>query len=191
MHNTCRDSRTFIFNESRCERNLVMENTACGVTGVAFQTARYGGTGDTYAASYVGNVAYGCGYGFYIDRLHTSEMRGNIAAESTEYDLVFTQNAIDYGPHTINSNLFYTEGRSASILLASKEASVETFGQAVSGRATSLPTPCWPTPPGATSPSCRAARPSARVRAVPISAHIPPTCRAGRAVAAARRPLQA
>ena len=47
--------------------------------------------------------------------------------------LVFTQNAIDYGPHTVNSNLFYTEGRSASILLASKEASVETFGQAVSG----------------------------------------------------------
>ena len=133
VRNTCCDSRTFIFNESRCEHNLIMENTACGVTGAAFQTARYGGTDDTYAASYVGNVAYGCGYGFYIDRLHTSEMRGNIAAESTEYDLVFTQNAIDYGPHTINSNLFYTEGRSASILLASKEASVETFGQAVSG----------------------------------------------------------
>lgn len=133
VRNTCRDSRTFIFNESRCERNLIIENTACGITGAAFQTARYGGTDDTYAASYVGNVAYGCGYGFYIDRLHTSEMCGNIAAESTEYDLAFTQNAVDYGPHTVSHNLFYTAGRPGSILLQGEPAGVEAFNEAVSG----------------------------------------------------------
>ena len=64
LRNVGHDSDAFVFNESRCVRNLIQENICYNIKNVGYETARYE-TGYTEDARWVNNVAYKCNSGFY------------------------------------------------------------------------------------------------------------------------------
>lgn len=131
LRNVCHDSKAFIFNESRCARNVIQENIAYNIEGIAYETARYNGTGDTSDTRWVNNVSYNNKCGYYVHKSHRDEFRNNITVESKEYNLVFTAIALQNGPHIFTNNLWHTSGKTHSIEFKGVGTSVSDFGKEV------------------------------------------------------------
>ena len=105
LRNVGHDSDAFVFNESRCVRNLSQENICYNIKNVGYETARYE-TGYTEDARWVNNVAYKCNSGFYISKAWRNDFRNNIAVQCNYYSMEFTDFAQECGPHKFEYNMF-------------------------------------------------------------------------------------
>ena len=105
LRNVGHDSDAFVFNESRCVRNLIQENICYNIKNVGYETARYE-TGYTEDARWVNNVAYKCNSGFYISKAWRNDFRNNIAVQCNYYSMEFTDFAQECGPHKFEYNMF-------------------------------------------------------------------------------------
>lgn len=105
LRNVGHDSDAFVFNESRCARNLIQENICYNIKNVGYETARYE-TGYTEDARWVNNVAYKCNYGFYVSKAWRNDFRNNIAVQCNSYSMEFTGFAQECGPHKFEYNMF-------------------------------------------------------------------------------------
>lgn len=105
LRNVGHDSDAFVFNESRCARNLIQENICYNIKNVGYETARYE-TGYTEDARWVNNVAYKCNSGFYISKAWRNDFRNNIAVQCNYYSMEFTDFAQECGPHRFEYNMF-------------------------------------------------------------------------------------
>ena len=106
LRNVGHDSDAFVFNESRCVRNLIQENICYNIKNVGYETARYE-TGYTEDARWVNNVAYKCNSGFYISKAWRNDFRNNISVQCNSYSMEFTDIAQECGPHKFEYNMFW------------------------------------------------------------------------------------
>lgn len=106
LRNVGHDSDAFVFNESRCVRNLIQENICYNIKNVGYETARYE-TGYTEDARWVNNVAYKCNSGFYISKAWRNDFRNNISVQCNSYSMEFTDIAQECGPHKFENNMFW------------------------------------------------------------------------------------
>lgn len=105
LRNVGHDSDAFVFNESRCVRNLIQENICYNIKNVGYETARYE-TGYTEDVRWVNNVAYKCNSGFYISKAWRNDFRNNISIQCNSYSMEFTDIAQECGPHKFEYNMF-------------------------------------------------------------------------------------
>ena len=126
LRNVGYDSPGFIFNESRCVRNVLQENIAHKITGVAYEMARYE-TGETEDARWINNIAYNCKTGYYASKSWRNEFRNNITYNSTDLNIVFTTLAAEKGPHTFKNNLWYTSNKANSMQFKGSNISPAAF----------------------------------------------------------------
>ncbi|HKJ44166.1 MAG TPA: PKD domain-containing protein, partial [Sunxiuqinia sp.] len=130
LRNVAHNSSILVFNESRCASNVIQENIGYDLD-VAYETARYETTGWTIDARWIKNIAYNSRIGFYVHKSERDEFRNNIAFNNTDYNLVFTDEALSNGPHTFRNNLWYTSGKTNSIQFRSTAVSVSDFQSAI------------------------------------------------------------
>lgn len=130
LRNIANHSSGLVFNESRCASNIIQENIGTNLQ-TAFQTARYDTTGWTYDARWINNIAYNNQIGFYVHKSERDEFRNNITFNNTNYNIVFTDEALSNTPHIFENNLWYTQNKWASIQLSGKAVSVSQFRNAV------------------------------------------------------------
>ena len=116
-----------IFNESRCTNNWVQENVVVNATQSGYRSALYGDTEASQSTRWIGNVAYGCPYGFYIDKSNGNEMKRNIVSGSTTYSMVYTQTAIDGGTNIFNGNAWYAPSLTSQIQYGGTAMNGSTF----------------------------------------------------------------
>ena len=127
VRNTGTGGQRLIFNESRCTNNLVQENIAINATQSGFRSALYDDTDFSAETRWVGNVAFGCPYGFYIDKSNGNELVGNIVYRSTTYSLVYSQKAIEGGASTFSNNLWYAPSLGLQFLYGGKKMKGAAF----------------------------------------------------------------
>lgn len=132
LRNRAEACSDFIFNESRCASNIVMENIGAGLEGIAFQTAHYE-TGWTVDAQWTNNVAYQCKTGFLIHKSHRDRLRNNIVYDCSSYAIEFSDSALASGPHTLVDNIVFTPGRTATILQEGRGITLEEFQTLLGG----------------------------------------------------------
>lgn len=130
IRNVGHDAQAFIFNESRCVHNVIQENIAYNISGVAFETARYE-TGWTADARWINNVSYNNKTGYYVHKSERDEFRNNITVNSSGHNLVFTSTASMSGPHIFKNNLWYIPDTPNSIQFEGNNISVKTFGSKI------------------------------------------------------------
>lgn len=134
LRNVSHNSTQFMFNESRCKRNLFQENIGYNIDGVGFETARYEGTGDAPDPRWIGNITYNCKRGFFIHKSWRNELRNNIVVGKkgyTEANILFTEYADNNGPHIFQNNLWFTDGVEKSIKYKEVMVSVADFCKAL------------------------------------------------------------
>ena len=129
LRNYGEDGTGLVFNESRCSTNVVQENVAVRME-TGYMTAYYSGTGDSYKARYINNVAYENGYGFKMHKTEKDEVRNNIVANSKNYSIEFTQTALYAGPYTFKNNLWYST-KSNSMQFKGSGTTVSNFQSGV------------------------------------------------------------
>ena len=133
LRNFAENSGDFIFNESRCAGNIVMENIGANVDGIAFQTAQYEGTGWTFDAQWTNNIAYGCTTGFLIHKSHRDQLRNNIVYECDGYAINFSDSAKASGPHVFLDNIVYSRGNRRPIRQGYSNLSLADFEELLGG----------------------------------------------------------
>ena len=126
LRNYGEDGTGLVFNESRCSTNVVQENVAVRME-TGYMSAYYSGTGDTYKARYINNVAYKNSYGFKMSKTEKDEFRNNIVFDSKNYSMEFTQTAVNAGPYSFRNNLWYMPSKANSIQFKGKATSVSSF----------------------------------------------------------------
>lgn len=124
------DGGGLVFNESRCSTNVIQENIAVRM-GSGFMTAYYSGTGDSYKGRYINNVSYQSDYGFKMSKTEKDEVRNNIVFNSKNYNIEFTQTAVNAGPYTFSNNLWFTNNKSNSMQYKGSGTSVSNFQNSV------------------------------------------------------------
>ena len=130
LRNVSTNSTQFLFNESRCKRNIFQENVAYNLKGVAYQSAFYDGTGDSYDTRLIGNVFYHCKNGFMFRKSWREEVRNNIVQGKkgmTNEVVYFHEMTCDQGPHFFQNNLWYAEGMEKSIKYKEQMITVDEF----------------------------------------------------------------
>ena len=119
-----------VFNESRCSTNVIQENIASGMK-TGFMSAYYSTTSDTYKPRYINNVAYNNAYGFKIHKTEKDEFRNNIIVNSKDYNIEFTQTALNAGPYIFRNNLWFSSHKTNSVLFKGSGTSVSAFQSGV------------------------------------------------------------
>lgn len=121
-----------VFNESRCKANVIQENISVEMHS-GYMTAYYTETGWTEDARWVNNVAYNNDVGFKVHKSKRDQFRNNIAFNNTDYNLMFTQSAMDNGPHAFANNLWFSSNVNQSIYLGGIPSPVEVGGEKYDG----------------------------------------------------------
>ncbi|MBZ4040997.1 T9SS type A sorting domain-containing protein [Flavobacterium hibisci] len=114
IRNVGKNGSTFIFNESRCVKNVIQENIAYGMIN-GFKSAYYPETGWTQDARWINNVVYNSQVGFQIHKSIRNEFRNNISFNNTQSNIIFSDTAYVYGPHLFRNNLWYSQNITNSI----------------------------------------------------------------------------
>lgn len=122
---------TLVFNESRCAKNWIQENVAVSMTDAGFRSATYDGTNWSFDTRYVNNVAYKCKFGFYLHKSKHNEVRNNVGFNNSNYNIVLTDSAYEYGQNIFRNNLWHTSSKSSSVLFRGNAITPVSFSRKI------------------------------------------------------------
>lgn len=126
-----------VFNESRCANNLIQENIAVDMS-TGYMTSYYTSTGWTEDARWINNVAYNNSTGFNVHKSRRDEFRNNIVYNNSDYNIRFSDAALDNGPHIFRNNLWYSSNNNNAIYLGGIPQATESGGSTYAGSASSV-----------------------------------------------------